>query len=60
MRQYGEREVISKCLQTFEQVCEELKAYLAQNETANTVELAQVKAVLVEVFNRAPAENGDG
>ena len=43
MRQYGEREIIAKCFQSFEQICLQLSAYLSQNQTANAEELAQLK-----------------
>ena len=59
IRQYSEREIIAKCLQTFEQVCQELKSYLSQNEISNAVELAQVNEVLLDVFNKVGTEVED-
>ena len=49
----NEQEVISKSLLALEQVCLQLKQYLGQHEAANAKELAQVKGILADVFNRA-------
>ena len=47
-----ERETVSKCLQSLELVCRQLKGYLAQNETANADELAVVNQVLLQYFDK--------
>ena len=59
LRHYSERDVMSKCLQTLEQVCIELRDYLSQNEIANAEELEQVKLILLDNFGNADDADGE-